>query len=216
MRGIVGEWEQRGYCRVLWQVWMLVRQGLVCYLLAFIEDGDFNRELHSRARCVWVRSCVCLCACVSVHAAAYTAHEHGGSCLYQHWMLQQCFKACCHECQAEKRVEREVTRRLEAAAADESSWPPAAREEVGRLGQRLEASRKLTNSLQAQLEGEVAAHEREAISRASLQVRAWVIEHADVCVPLCMRMCSRACVCLDGVCGYVRVWMQGKGAWQTV
>ena len=71
--------------------------------------------------------------------------------------------------QAERRVEREVARRLESAAADESNWPSAAREELARLSQRLESSTNISNSLQAELESEVAAHEREAISRASLQ-----------------------------------------------
>ncbi|KAK9811082.1 hypothetical protein WJX73_001251 [Symbiochloris irregularis] len=72
---------------------------------------------------------------------------------------------------AERRMEREVARRIEAAAADEASWPQAAREEMARLTQRLEASRNTTNGLQAELEAEVAAHEADAIARASLQMR---------------------------------------------
>ena len=67
-------------------------------------------------------------------------------------------------------MEREVARRLEAAAVDEASWPQAAREEVSRVGQRLEAARNMSNSLQAELEAEVAAHERDAIACTSLQV----------------------------------------------
>lgn len=75
-------------------------------------------------------------------------------------------------------MEREVARRLEAASSDEASWPAAAREEVTRLSQRLEASKRIADSLQADLEAEVAAHEREAISRASLQVQGAAAEAA--------------------------------------
>ena len=71
-----------------------------------------------------------------------------------------------------------MARRLEVAATDQAAWPAAAREEVGRLGQRLEAARNMSNSLQAELEAEVAAHERDAIARASLQVRCAVPSRA--------------------------------------
>jgi len=73
--------------------------------------------------------------------------------------------------QAEARVEREVSRRLELSGADARQWPRAAREEAARLDKRLAAASGLAAALRSEVAAEQAARQAEAVARAQLQAR---------------------------------------------
>lgn len=73
--------------------------------------------------------------------------------------------------QAERRIEREVTRKLEVIGADETQWPPAAKESLARLSKKLEAMHDVMARLQSELDDEHHCLADEQAAKHSLQVR---------------------------------------------
>ena len=72
--------------------------------------------------------------------------------------------------QVEAAIENEVARRLEMSGADFKRWPRAARDEVARLGVKLEAAQGLIGTLHAEVDAAAQQHQSEAVARAQLQV----------------------------------------------
>ena len=75
--------------------------------------------------------------------------------------------------QAEKRVDKEVARRLEVISADETLWPRGAQETVTRQSQKLEAVHKMLAGLQNELDTEQHRLAEEQAAKANLQVGAF-------------------------------------------
>ncbi len=73
--------------------------------------------------------------------------------------------------QAERRVEREVVRKLELMGADESQWPAAARDAVARHAKKLDAMHTMLAGLQNELDAEQHSLASERAAKAAAQVR---------------------------------------------
>lgn len=72
--------------------------------------------------------------------------------------------------QAERRIEREVARKLEVISADEMQWPAAAKESLARLSRKLEAMHDVMARLQTELDSEQHNLALEQAAKQSLQV----------------------------------------------
>lgn len=94
--------------------------------------------------------------------------------------------------QAERRVEKEVARRLELIGMDEAQWPQAARDALARRAQKLEAVRAMLTRLQNELDAEQHHLASEQAARASLQVRGRCLgrEHEVAARLVSNRWCS--------------------------
>ena len=73
--------------------------------------------------------------------------------------------------QAERRIEKEVARKLEVISADETQWPAAAKDSLARLSRKLEAMHDVMARLQSELDSEQHDLALEQAAKQSLQVR---------------------------------------------
>lgn len=72
--------------------------------------------------------------------------------------------------QAERRIEREVARRLEVIGADETQWPPAAKDSLAGLSKKLAAMHDVMTRLQNELDSGQHSLAIEQAAKQNLQV----------------------------------------------